>query len=55
LLIDNDPERVAAAVNLGYPGVVMAHEQRPDGRRPDAGLPLITTPVAWHRSFIGTR
>jgi HAD superfamily hydrolase (TIGR01509 family) len=55
LFVDDDPELVAAAVDLGYHGVVMSRHQQPDHTRPSAGLPLITSLHELVPIVIGTR
>jgi FMN phosphatase YigB (HAD superfamily) len=43
VFVDDDPQLVAAAVELGYHGVVMCRDQQPDRTRPNTGPPLITS------------
>jgi HAD superfamily hydrolase (TIGR01509 family) len=43
LFIDDDPELVAAAVDLGYHGVIMAREHQLEGARLGGALPLIAS------------
>jgi FMN phosphatase YigB (HAD superfamily) len=43
LFVDDDPQLVVAAVDLGYHGVIMARDQPPDHTRLSAGPPLITS------------